>query len=178
MLTVQKHFILNNLKMQDVLDKYNIKTIKGKFCCPFHNDRTPSAKAYDNSFFCFACNKGGDVIQFVQDYFNISFIDAIKKINKDFNLNLQNTKMSIDELKKLAEETRKKRLEKERKEREYRSKMLNLCNTSRILEKAREDIKSCLNPYNWEEIEETCALLTEQIELLDMEFEKMNVRNH
>ena len=52
-----KDFILENVTMKDVLDIYNIKLLRNYFCCPFHNDRTPSAKAYKNSFYCFACHK-------------------------------------------------------------------------------------------------------------------------
>ena len=173
-----KDIILENVSMQDILDKYNIKIYKNKFCCPFHNDTVPSAKAYDNSFFCFACGKSGDIIQFVRDYFNLSFRDALRKINYDFNLNLDLNKVSSDELKKIEEQNRINKIKKEQKEQAYRNKMLELCNTSRILKKARDDIKAYLHPYNWEEIEETCAILTEQIELLDMEFERLNVKNH
>lgn len=52
-----KEIILANIKMKDILDKYNIKTFNSVYCCPFHNDKTPSAKAYINSYYCFACNK-------------------------------------------------------------------------------------------------------------------------
>lgn len=119
---------------------------------------------------------GGDLIQFVQDYFNLSFRDALRKINYDFNLNLND--ISTEELRQIKKRFEHDRLKKEQKEQIYRSKMLELCNTSRILKKARDDIKSHLHPYNWEEIEETCAMLTEQIELLDLEFERLNVKNH
>ena len=173
-----KDVILENVSMKDILDKYNIKVYRNMFCCPFHNDRTPSAKVYDNSFFCFACGKSGDLIQFVRDYFNLSFRDALKKINHDFNLKLDFKRISSDELKRIEKQNKINKLEKRLKEEAYRNKMLQLCNTSRILKKARDDIKAHLHPYNWEEIEQTCALLTEQIELLDLEFERLNVKNH
>lgn len=56
-MNIAKDVILNNITMRDVLDKYNIKNYNGKFCCPFHNDKHPSAKAYKNNYFCFTCNK-------------------------------------------------------------------------------------------------------------------------
>lgn len=171
-----KDIILENIDMIDVLTEYNIKVSRSMFCCPFHNDRTPSAKVYDKSYFCFACGKGGDLIQFVQDYFNLSFRDALRKINHDFNLNLK--EISTTELMQIKEHFELDKIKKEQEQQAYRNKMLNLCNTSRILKKARDEIKTHLNPYNWEEIEETCAMLTEQIELLDLEFERLNVKRY
>ncbi len=121
---------------------------------------------------------GGDLIQFVQDYFNLGFKDALKKINYDFNLNLNFNSFSKVDFKKIEEQIKLDRLKKEQKKQAYKNKMLNLCGTLKILEKIREEIKSQINPYNWEEIEEVCALLSEQIELLDLEFEKINVKRY
>lgn len=51
-----------------------------KCCCPFHEDVDPSFTIYDknNSFYCFGCNKGGDVIEFIMEYYGVNFIEAIK----------------------------------------------------------------------------------------------------
>src|SRR4051812_8393475 len=53
-------------------------------CCPFHNDRTPSMTVHDNKsnseagwFHCFGCGAAGDVYDFLQRYFGISFLDAV-----------------------------------------------------------------------------------------------------
>lgn len=61
---------------------------RGFACCPFHNEKTPSMKVYpkEKGFHCFGCGASGDVIKFVQMFFNLSFPDAIKKINLDFGL--------------------------------------------------------------------------------------------
>lgn len=53
----KKNIILDNLTMKEVLDKYGIKTIRNSFCCPFHNDKTPSAKCYAKTYYCFACGE-------------------------------------------------------------------------------------------------------------------------
>ena len=50
-------------------------------CCPFHGERTPSFKVDPQSelWYCFgACRKGGDVIKFVQERGNMTFIDALE----------------------------------------------------------------------------------------------------
>ncbi|MGI6256005.1 MAG: DNA primase [Acutalibacter sp.] len=48
--------------------------------CPFHNEKTPSFCIYpeNNSFYCFGCNKGGDVISFVMGVENLDFTEAVK----------------------------------------------------------------------------------------------------
>lgn len=170
-----KDFILNNITMIEILDKYNIKRKGNQFVCPFHNDKMPSAKAYKNSFYCFACNKTGDLIQFVEYYFNIDFISAIKTINKDFNLNL-----SFDYNKQDLEKYKKERLllqkEKENKIKEHNNKMINICDKIKKLEKEYIKLKSQLNPYNWEEIEDKSSIIWEKIQIYEDEFDKLNIK--
>lgn len=54
------------------------KTLLG--LCPFHNEKTPSFNVYpeNNSFYCFGCNKGGGVFQFVMGVENLAFPDAVR----------------------------------------------------------------------------------------------------
>lgn len=48
--------------------------------CPFHGEKTPSFTVYpeNNSFYCFGCGAGGDVITFVRRIENLDYIDAVK----------------------------------------------------------------------------------------------------
>ncbi len=50
--------------------------------CPFHDDHNPSMSvSRERQYFkCFVCNKGGNVFDFVKDYDNISFIEAVKRV--------------------------------------------------------------------------------------------------
>lgn len=52
--------------------------------CPFHNEKLGSFFIYlnTNTFHCFGCGKTGDVITFIMEYNNISFIEAVKYILK------------------------------------------------------------------------------------------------
>lgn len=54
-----------------------------KGLCPFHQEKTPSFTVFTNTnrFYCFGCAKHGDVIDFVIDTNNLSFIEAIKTLN-------------------------------------------------------------------------------------------------
>jgi DNA primase len=52
--------------------------------CPFHDDQGhPNCTIYPqtNSFFCFACNKGGDVITFYMLLKKCDFNRAIKELS-------------------------------------------------------------------------------------------------
>lgn len=49
-------------------------------CCPFHDEKTPSFSVIPNKdmYYCFGCGAGGDVIDFVMDFNQCSFVDACK----------------------------------------------------------------------------------------------------
>ncbi len=65
------------------------RIIKNKMRCPFHNEKTASFTIYrDNTYHCFGCSAHGDVIAFVQRYFNIKFSEAVKRLDYDYNLGL------------------------------------------------------------------------------------------
>ena len=48
--------------------------------CPFHDDHNPSMSVNEEKgiFTCFVCHKTGNVFSFVQDYENVSFVEAVK----------------------------------------------------------------------------------------------------
>ena len=48
--------------------------------CPFHGEKTASFTVYPetDSFFCFGCHAGGDVISFIRRIENLDYIDAVK----------------------------------------------------------------------------------------------------
>jgi DNA primase len=50
--------------------------------CPFHKEKTPSfhVNPQRQIFHCFGCHKGGDVFRFVQDYENLSFPEAVRRL--------------------------------------------------------------------------------------------------
>ena len=54
------------------------RTSKG--LCPFHSEKTPSFHVYheNQSFYCFGCGAGGDVISFIMRIENLGYIEALK----------------------------------------------------------------------------------------------------
>ncbi len=48
--------------------------------CPFHNEKTPSFTVYPDSqsFYCFGCGAGGEVISFIRKAENLDFSEAVR----------------------------------------------------------------------------------------------------
>ena len=115
--------IKQQYRMIDILNKYSIKVNRAGFaCCPFHNEKTPSMKVYEQNFHCFGCGAHGDIINFEEKYNGIDFQSALKLLGgSSENLNFKQ-KLSIYKSKKDAE--RKKNQEKRRKEFEKKQKRL------------------------------------------------------
>lgn len=70
------------VSMRDVLGRYGIDVGRGGFIsCPFHSEKTASCKIYPDSFYCFGCGAGGDVLDFVMRMENCSFRAAIDRLD-------------------------------------------------------------------------------------------------
>lgn len=82
--------------MRDVAKFYGLQmNHSGMARCPFHDDRTPSLKVYDDHFYCFGCGATGDCTGFTAKLFGIPQIEAAKKISYDFGLNLFNGEIAV-----------------------------------------------------------------------------------
>lgn len=55
-----------------------------KGLCPFHSEKTPSFTVYpsDNSFYCFGCGIGGNVITFIRQMEHLDYPDAVEFLAK------------------------------------------------------------------------------------------------
>ena len=81
--------IRQRLTMPEVARFYDLEMNRGGFAvCPFHEDKKPSMKIYEDHYHCFGCGAHGDATDFVARLFEISQYDAAKKLNSDFGLNL------------------------------------------------------------------------------------------
>ena len=75
--------IRKNCNIVDVISSYVPVTLKGKdykCVCPFHDDHYPSMSISTSKqiYKCFSCGAAGNVFTFVQNYENVSFIEAVK----------------------------------------------------------------------------------------------------
>jgi len=79
---VDKH-AAKNTDIEMVCRMLGREPIRNKIYCPYHEEAAPSLHIYTktNSFFCFSCHKGGDVIELVEGLKGYSFIDAVNLLN-------------------------------------------------------------------------------------------------
>ena len=64
---------------------------QNKCLCFKHTETNPSM-SFDvkhKKFKCFSCNANVDIFEHYQEYYSVSFIEAVKLIVKDFNLNIE-----------------------------------------------------------------------------------------
>ena len=55
-----------------------------KGLCPFHGEKTPSFTVYPDtqSFYCFGCSAGGDVVSFIRKIENLDYVEAVKLLDR------------------------------------------------------------------------------------------------
>ena len=75
--------IRKNCNIVDIISSYVPVTLKGKdykCVCPFHDDHSPSMSISTSKqiYKCFSCGAAGNVFTFVQNFENVSFIEAVK----------------------------------------------------------------------------------------------------
>lgn len=81
--------IKNQVKMTDLVRFYGFEIKRGnRIPCHIHGGKNANLSVKDTYCHCFKCGYNADAIKFVQDYFSLSFSDAVAKINTDFALGL------------------------------------------------------------------------------------------
>lgn len=92
-----REYIFENSSMRAVIEGYGIKVDRaGKFLCPFHNDKHPSAGILQNdkAFNCFSCEEKGNIYNFIDKYEEkvngrkLSSNEIYKKMAELSNLNV------------------------------------------------------------------------------------------
>lgn len=73
-----------------------------KGLCPFHGEKTPSFTVYPDtqSYYCFGCGNGGDVITFIKNIENLDYIDAVKFLADKTGMNMPDRNSYDDTLNK------------------------------------------------------------------------------
>ena len=106
--------ILTSVNIVDVIQERLSLTKYGKnyLCtCPWHDDSKPSLTINPDKqiYKCFVCGEGGNAIRFVQNYDNVSFQEACKKLadmgGVELNISIQDyhTKEIPSEIKRIYE---------------------------------------------------------------------------
>lgn len=84
-MAIPKNFIeelTNKADIVEIISRSVQLTKKGMYyfgACPFHLDKTPSFSVTPSKqmYYCYSCNNGGSVINFIMKTENLSFVDAI-----------------------------------------------------------------------------------------------------
>src|SRR5699024_4548729 len=73
--------------------------------CPFHDENTPSFSVTEEKqiFHCFGCGKGGNVFTFIMEIEHYNFIEAVRYLATQSNIELPEIKESNQ--RKISEET-------------------------------------------------------------------------
>lgn len=85
--------IRKNCNIVDIIASYIPVTLKGKdykCVCPFHDDHSPSMSISTSKqiYKCFSCGAAGNVFTFVENYENVSFIEAVRIVAEKIGYNL------------------------------------------------------------------------------------------
>jgi len=89
---LQRYFVnYKQILLLDILQELNIavpdyKQGKFKISCVFHQEKTPSLliNIKSNTFYCFGCNRHGNNLQFVMDFLNLDFNEALQWLSERF----------------------------------------------------------------------------------------------
>lgn len=99
---IPNDFIDSLLDRTDIIDvigtRIDLKK-KGKdhwACCPFHNENSPSfsVNASKQFYYCFGCGASGTAVKFLQEYENLSFVEAIEELARTAGVDVPREEVS------------------------------------------------------------------------------------
>jgi len=82
-------------RIDDVVGQYvTLRNAGGgsqKGLCPFHDEKTPSFNVSParQTFHCFGCGEGGDVISFLQKIDGLTFVESVERLADKFGVELK-----------------------------------------------------------------------------------------
>ena len=125
--------VTDSLRIHDVMEYYGVQfNSRGFAKCPFHTEKTASLSIKNEHYKCFGCGAYGSVIDFVMQYFNLKFTQALVKLDNDFHLGITMKRPTYRERAQEAENRRIDRAYKEWRE-ELHQEYLTLCEVRSIL---------------------------------------------
>lgn len=108
-----KDEIKDRIDLGQVVSKHAklVKTSGGyKACCPLpgHSEKTPSFNIdiRKNLYYCYGCQRGGDVFKFLEEVEGLSFMEALKELAEQLSIELP--KANPKEMKRAKEERSKR----------------------------------------------------------------------
>ena len=67
--------------------------------CPFHNERTPSFSVSPSKGLCkcFSCGKGGNVVHFLMEHEQLTYVEALKWLARKYNIEVKERELTEEE---------------------------------------------------------------------------------
>ena len=135
--------IKEEVPMKRVLEQYGISVNRSGFAsCPFHNEDTPSMKVYPDSFYCYGCGTGGDVIRFVAEIERICNSQAALRIAQDYGITQEKQPHTV--LTEAMKREREKKRALEARRDEYNKKIEEFRANDRALKSAKGEERARL----------------------------------
>lgn len=90
---------LNIVNVIESFTRLSKAGVNYKGVCPFHDDHTPSMVVSPSrqTYHCFVCGASGDVISFVQNHLNITFVEALRWCAAQAGLEFPSKEMTPEE---------------------------------------------------------------------------------
>ncbi len=103
--------MISKFSIQQITDTAQVEDVVGEFVtlkkrganllglCPFHNEKTPSFNVNParNIYKCFGCGKAGGPVQFLMDYQQMTYPDALRYLAKKYNIEVEEEKVSDED---------------------------------------------------------------------------------
>ncbi|MBR5305632.1 MAG: DNA primase [Oscillospiraceae bacterium] len=106
-MAIPAHYIQELLQRNNVYDvisshvqlKRHGRIYKG--LCPFHSEKTPSFTVYPDtqSYYCFGCGAGGDIISFTKEINGLTYVEAVKALAQQSGMPLPDEDDKVSRLK-------------------------------------------------------------------------------
>ena len=132
--------VRDRVNLADAFAHYGLYPNRSGFVrCPLHGEKTPSLRVFPDGWKCFGCGVGGDAVKFVSLMDGIKPIDAARKLDAVYGLNLFPDKPLTDSerrrIKAAAEQRKRDELLVADFERQYSEVMRFLADFCRIADR-------------------------------------------
>lgn len=97
--------ISDRITVPDILNRYGYPTnARRRIPCPLHNGKDSNFCYTNQVFHCWTCGEKGNAIGLAMKLHNITFAQALLKLNMDFHLGLTSNKPTLRERRQFAED--------------------------------------------------------------------------
>ncbi len=146
-------YIKNRVFMPDVIARYHHPGKRpGRTSCPFHGGEHDNLGYDQNVFHCFVCGAKGDVITFTQFMNGTDFPGALKLMDKDFGLGIEQMGDSERDALKNAQRAREAQAQRTR-EQIARTRKIFVLFTRVIRWTRRRDVQTPVHAFQIEFLE-------------------------